>query len=51
MSAWSWRDVILYGPGLIACIGIALVHPIDRWHYRRTKQQYEERWGAPYDGP
>lgn len=47
----SWRDTILYGPGWLALIGIVVGKPLDRWHYRRTCRQYEERWGVPYDGP
>lgn len=51
MSAWSWLDVILYGPGWLACVMIPLGPFADHWHYRRTCRRYEERWGRPYKGP
>lgn len=43
----TWRNFLLYGP----YVGIALVFTLDRLHLRRTRRQYLERWGVPYDGP
>ncbi len=43
----TWLDVVLCGPGWAACALVLL----DRWHYRRTRRRYEQRWGVPYQGP
>jgi hypothetical protein len=47
----TWLDVILYGPGWLACLMFPAMPFIDRWHYRRTCRRYKERWGRPYPGP
>jgi hypothetical protein len=44
VTAWSWQDVILYGPGWAAC----LMLPLGWWMDRRFRRQYRERWGVDY---
>ena len=41
----TWLNVVLYGPGWLACAWI----PVDWWLDRRFRRRYEERWGVPYD--
>jgi len=51
VSAWSWQDVILYGPGWAACLLLPLGPFVGRWLERRFRRQYREHWGVDYDGP
>lgn len=39
----TWLDVLIYGPGWIAC---ALL-PLNHYFERRYRRRYEERWGTP----
>lgn len=40
----TWLDLLLYGPGWVAC---ALI-PINWWLDRRFRRKYQARWGVPY---
>lgn len=40
----SWLDVLLYGPGWLAC----LLFLVDWYLERRFRRDYEKKWGVPY---
>lgn len=41
----TWQDVLMAGPGWVAC---ALI-PLGWWLDRRFRRRYQERWGVPYN--